>query len=231
MRHHQKQKARNFKFFTLAMPLILIIFLIGMTRGSGLQTTDASQVAESRSGFASLSEHLRQIIASHPEPEISQDLYQQIMMGEIGLDFSNHSGTVAVFAVTRDQLIPVVSFDQVTLTNASPTDPKLWLVLSHEYTHYQQWVRAESEEQRGIFLAGNRPKDVDPAICTEYWKAEREAYYHECELALALDVDYLLGDLCTSTENDTAFNRKLFTKLSQNPIYSSCTTTWTELIK
>ena len=153
----------------------------------------------------SLSERLFVLVDGHPVEEIRTDMNALINTGQIMLSWQAEKGLSARFLTITPQNVawmqrkqkiaseqPVLMINPDWLASLS-TEKDVFsalLVVYHEFQHYKQWLTAPPKD-RLIMLSGTTGGIADKYgltqedACNHMWRAEREAYALECELALS----------------------------------------------
>lgn len=184
---------------------------------------------------------LNNALAQHPGP--AQQLQTLLAKGEILLSFDQKPGSAAGFGITnRSNLkdasglendprewFPVFRFSVPELLNLNTEKDvlRLWLVVAHEWRHYEQWQEAPEDEK--YFWQHDTP--ITPAYCKHDWQIEREAYWQECQTAIEWGVpDIPQLELCRRSTNEQAFDQYLFLRMVKNRTsLRTCFRTWAEL--
>ena len=85
----------------------------------------------------------------------------------------------------KSDVVPVLGIPLEKLRTATSESKIIfwWVSIYHEAVHWQQWLRAESEEEREIFApTGNEDFSPTRLQCEINFRNELEAYNRACEL-------------------------------------------------
>jgi hypothetical protein len=208
-----------------------------------------SQTEHSVAGYdtGSLSLKLEQLIKSHPDSHVNHDLDQKIIHGEIFLNWWSSKEMAAKFQVVPKSKItgvflqpgtqmkeftPTLTIDPFWLANLMTPDEIIfaYLVLFHEYVHYQQYIETTDEQTKQLFstnFLSEAEKEklhiTQDQSCAHMWFAELDAYAQECRLAN--EWGYPFGDqFCLYVDSplwSQAFFTMLFNSQTLDPKYKT----------
>lgn len=193
-------------------------------------------------GNKDLTLRLKQLVETHPSPEVRVDFNRRVESGELLLNFQSQGWEFAAFSVQiktnivsqqradNRLLLPMFTINPDRLAELSTPEQILeaWLVLFHENVHYEQWLAAPPAEQRYSISQKFKPNDeLPPGLCDYHWKVERDAYEKECHLALQWGMpDVWENGICRRVDDSAAFNQALFLWMEKGSPMRSCVPNW-----
>lgn len=158
------------------------------------------------------------VLKTHEDPEIHNDLYRMFVNKEIGLIVEPTLGpAVFAFAVAPRDMLPPDLRDRVQPGEVYPvmiSSPmnlgkadilEYMMTVSHEYVHYKEWRDSGRDD---LFLGGDGVVPED--FCEKNWHGERAAYYRTCELAAKWDRLDNMNGICRRMTDAKAFDQALF---------------------
>ncbi len=188
-----------------------------------------------------LSLRLKQLVEAHPRTEVSNGFNQAVTSGELLLNFQTQSWEFATFGVIRSSdvaaiqhhdsraLLPTFSMSLMRLSGLRTAEEvhEAWLVLFHEYHHFEQW-RKQPKDERRFWVS--RQVAIDEHLSTEecdfHWGVERDAYGAECRLAMDWGMPDIWDGLCRPIGDAAAFDQSLFDWISARTPMKSCVQHW-----
>lgn len=195
-------------------------------------TTSSSQTDHRRLREIQYSDYrmvIRDLILSHPHPEIRTGFYQAIDSGALNYVTTDtgemvSSAAVAVFMILPGEdgsLIRGMQIDIQTVMNPTISAEFIQLVLLHEYQHYLQSLRPDEPLHTMMRQPPESFEQQTPADIRKTFDNEVEAYAVECEFAD--DVDWLwAADICQvyTQTGPTEFRRVLIREYMQQPAWA-----------
>lgn len=168
-------------------------------------------------------EAIRDLIQTHPHPEIRGELSTLILNHEVGLNFDDLARDVGAMATVvygkmegSDKETIALNFSLDHLFDAKTSRAFKQLVIYHEWIHIKQ----QRSKRYPDWLAKGRLPSTPEEVRT-FFEAESEAYVEECALAVALDQTDVL-DVCSMYKQDgkRAMRKALAEKYVSTPILS-----------
>lgn len=147
-----------------------------------------------------LDARLQWLIATHPDSNVSQTLWQDIIDEELLLSFDFDpalAGAVAGVCIVDVEgigLAPVLQIDPLQLLDHTIPDEILQLALAHEYVHWDQLVTGRAPAW--TFLPRHAGEPVAENEVLIWFEAEVEATLYEAVLAIEMGWEQEL-DLCS----------------------------------
>jgi hypothetical protein len=92
-----------------------------------------------------------------------------------------------------------------------------WLMMYHEFIHYQQYLAA-SEEEKEVYASQAAFGRTTEAQCRKIYESELEAYGKECAVALDWGFpDLLGGSICPASLDEATFKQVIWKQKGENP--------------
>lgn len=180
---------------------------------------------------------LRILVRALPLDSTRDAMLAAIESKSLGVELKTKPGQAGAFAVavfpTEDR--PFLGLDRAWLAGVSDEAGILqaWLLLAHEFRHYQQWLVADEAHRLTFAVYPDRPPDpLQPDGCTALWADEVAAYGLECETAATWGRPDIPGaDLCSSYAEEAAFRQRVYWIFRDGPAKSekNCAAIWAGL--
>lgn len=205
-----------------------------------LLAVERSQAENSVAGYdpGSLSLKLKHLIETHPLSIVNHDLYAEIDQGEILINWQPAQGAVAQFQVVPvnalksislqqskqlKEMMPTLTIDPEWLAELMAADEIIlsFLVLFHEYVHFQQY-KAGDERTKRLFGANflsevqrQRWHITQIQGCEHMWMTESDAYAQECRIAN--EWGFPFGDQFCLYVDSPLWSQALFSMIFNSP--------------
>ncbi len=149
---------------------------------------------------------LKDLVLSHPAPEISVEMHKLIVKGDLFLNLQDNDlqrgASVAQFMVLDIHgrgMTPVMNVSLSNLLNPQESPQFLQMVLLHEFVHYKQYELKHAPLE--MFTVKNRD-DVPSEDHVRVWfNTEIDAYEQECSFAVKQGWECFF-DVCTIYKKD-----------------------------
>lgn len=182
---------------------------------------------ELRSKFLALA------VEGHPDPRISQGFREEVLAARFYLSFTVGLGNGMCFfnvgQTTSGKQMPnlMVNVERL-MTAATEHDRWEWRsIVLHEYTHYQQWLKAPSD-RRGMFDMNRSARTLNAEECIFIWWGEYEAYGVGCRFLMERDPQNPgLSRQCADVDTDNKkFSAWVLTAMSHTDGAAKCLAVW-----
>ncbi len=173
----------------------------------------------------SLTQRIKVLVESHPDPLVSVDLNDAVKQGVLGIGFTTDNGVFAF--VDQDPTVSchgVEPFDEKHVLMLNPwviagidnaTEiVEWWAIVLHEATHLKQ-ARARHRTICGMLSTGERPPEQSlDQQCAAQWARELEGYATGCRFANAYGVlrEYAY---CASVDS-SSFSQELYGEMAKH---------------
>lgn len=133
---------------------------------------------------------LKELVQSHPMPEIHRDFNRMVENGEIILNFQpnvagEHALATVIYVNTPSHgEVLVFSIDPAELNSPELSRAFKQLVIFHEYIHILQQKSGRWPKWLAIGLRARPDKPMNPKALRVFFEAESQAYEQECLLAI-----------------------------------------------
>lgn len=149
---------------------------------------------------------LKDLMLSHPDREIREDMFRLIDERVLSLNLQDHGlgggVTIALFMVLHIEgkgITPLMNISLRAMHDPQTPKPLLQLIVLHEYVHYLQYkefVSQYGEESASKEFGPLRVTDsLSDEVVRVWFKREIEAYDRECTFAVAQGWECFL-DFC-----------------------------------
>lgn len=237
--HRLRTEAQPFIWYEIGIPENLKPKL-------GQRFTVSSQLIKYINSLNDPVARLQVIVKNHPERQIREDLFQKFDNQEVFIELSSaklaSQELIASFTVAKQKdtnlkipgktVYPIFTLSEQFLMSPQTDQSvkQLWVVISHEYEHYLDWVAKGSPQEFGYHYNADR-KNL-PQECTIMWNGEFRAFNHECELQISWgEFPSLNGYLCEAINFQSAYNQRFFIGMEKlyGPKVPECLKTWAQL--
>ncbi len=197
--------------FVAMIVLLMLAVLVKQQRHRERHVTDRDMVIS--------------LAKSHPDVQIRKDLVAAANSGDLDIGASDLRGhREGQFSTAGGK--PKITVD-TTLLMASDTRPgleTLFAVLTHEYTHYLQWLKLPA--MRELHARYDSDTNLTDAQCVLKIAVEDEAYATACRAAYRYKWNSAIESQCDGV--GLSFRAKQFLSVSKD--MSECVAVWQSLV-